>query len=189
MFNRYADSVKGIVNDWDMASHLDATGEVPTSTARHRTGTIPFMASDLLDNDPPPHLYRHDLESFFYILVWAAVHFDIQNRTRLPTHAALKRWDDDSLDSARTAKGELFLSYRAASKHVFCHVRNEFSDVLDNWILPLWDLFLGGIQSIPRPGHTGPYDDDTLGGRITFHSFMAALGRVPRRLKDQGTEH
>ena len=105
----------------DMATYLDATDEVPTSTARHRAGTIPFMARDLLVDEPPVHLYRHDLESpnrsdislkpFFHILVWASVHFDIRNKTSLSTHTALKRWDDDSLDDARSAKCALFLTY------------------------------------------------------------------------------
>lgn len=178
----------GIVNDWDMASHLNATGEVPTSTARHRTGTIPFMAHDLLVDEPPVHLYRHDLESFFYILVWAAVHFDIQNKTRLPTHAALKIWDDDSLNIAHCAKSALFSTYGGAFNLVFRHVRGEFSNVLDNWILPLWDLFREAIHSIPRPGRAEDYDKDTLGGRITFHTFMTALGRVPRQPEDRRTE-
>jgi hypothetical protein len=68
MFKRdaHSNSEKGVVNDWDVASHLDDKGEVPTSTARHRTGTIPFMACDLLVDEPPVHIYRHDLESFFY---------------------------------------------------------------------------------------------------------------------------
>ena len=69
------------------------------------------MARDLLVDEPPVHLYRHDLESFFHILVWASVHFDIRNKTSLSTHTALKRWDDDSLDNARSAKCALFLTY------------------------------------------------------------------------------
>ncbi|KAF8220408.1 hypothetical protein L208DRAFT_1333898 [Tricholoma matsutake] len=188
MFKYREDCALGIVNDWDMASHLNATGEVPTSTARHRTGTVPFMARDLLVDEPPVHLYRHDLESFFYILVWAAVHFDIQNKMRLPTHAALRVWDDDSLKIAHYAKSTLFLTYEGAFSHVFRHVRGEFSNVLDNWILPLWDLFREAIHSIPRPGRAGDYDKDTLGGRITFHTFMTALGRVPRQPEDRRTE-
>ncbi|KAF5383649.1 hypothetical protein D9615_003848 [Tricholomella constricta] len=78
MFKRTDDTsdgkVKGILNDWDMASDVEANDEILPSTATHRIGTIPFMAIDLLvvNKRPPPHLYRHDLESFFYILVWAA---------------------------------------------------------------------------------------------------------------------
>lgn len=36
-----------------------------------RAGTGPFMAVDLLeDTSIPRHLYRHDLESFFWVLTW-----------------------------------------------------------------------------------------------------------------------
>ena len=60
-------------------------------SARHHTGTIQFMASDLVIEGLPVHLYRHDSELFFYILVWVAVHFDIKNKKRASTLAALKR--------------------------------------------------------------------------------------------------
>jgi hypothetical protein len=183
MFKSAEGRAKGIVNDWDMASHLDTAGEVTTSTARHRTGTVPFMARDLLVDEPPVHLYRHDLESFFYILVWAAVHFDIQNKKRLPTHPALREWDDDSLSIARHAKGDFLHGYDGASELVFRHVRQEFGDVLDNWILPLWDLFFDVMhysKARPRRSIPSEFDDETLGGRLTFDIFMATIGRVSR---------
>jgi hypothetical protein len=181
MFKSAEGRAKGIVNDWDMASHLDTAGEVTTSTARHRTGTIPFMARELLVDEPPVHLYRHDLESFFYILVWAAVHFDIQSKTRLPIHPVLKEWDNDSLRITWHAKGN-FLLGAGASELVFSHVREEFSDVLDNWILPLWNLFVDAVQAMPRPGRAvlPGFDHETLGGCLTFDTFMATIGRVPR---------
>ena len=185
MFKRDADSksAKGIVNDWDMASHLDSvTGEVPTSTARHRTGTIPFMAIDLLSADPPVHLYRHDLESFFYILVWAAIHFDIPSKKRLRTHPDLEEWDDDSLRKARKSKIAMISWHSEATELIFDNVREEFSGVLANWILPLWRLFNSAFnlrQEISFQDHAEPYDNETLGGRITFHTFMATLKRTP----------
>jgi len=53
--------------------------------------------------------------------------------------------------------------------------------------MPLWDLFLEAIQAVSRCGRGGPHalDNDTLGGRITFHTFMAALGREPRHPEDR----
>ena len=38
------------------------------SGARHQTGTMEFMAIEVLQGID--HTYRHDLESFFYVLVW-----------------------------------------------------------------------------------------------------------------------
>ena len=186
MFKRDADSnsAKGVVNDWDMASHLGDKGEVLTSTARHRTGTLPFMACDLLVNKPPVNIYRHDLESFFYILIWAAVHFDIKNKKRLPTHPDLQEWDDDSIKIVGGAKAWFFFAY-ARAEATFFHVRDEFSDVLDSWIIPLWRLVYKANKSVPY-SYEKDYDYSTLGGHITFHTFMVTLGREPRTLKREG---
>jgi len=75
------DVVKDILNDCHMVSHVEANNEIQLSTATHRTGTIPFMAQDLLvDSDPPPHLYRHDLESFFTSLFGR--HFTMTSQKR-----------------------------------------------------------------------------------------------------------
>ena len=47
---------------------LDARDETTEQRPRYRTGTGPFMALDLLATTKVVHRYRHDLESFFYIL-------------------------------------------------------------------------------------------------------------------------
>ncbi|KAK0211222.1 hypothetical protein DFS33DRAFT_1450914 [Desarmillaria ectypa] len=65
----------GVLVDDDLASYRDESG----ATSRHRTGTRPYMAFELLKNDkegrPPKHLYRHDLESILYsILVLSRCH-------------------------------------------------------------------------------------------------------------------
>lgn len=39
-------------------------------SSNHRTVTLSFMAIDLLVSSHPPQMYCHDLESFFYVLVW-----------------------------------------------------------------------------------------------------------------------
>jgi serine/threonine protein kinase len=64
----------GILNDFDLAIRNNA----PDHYSLERTGTLPFMAFDLLRNSAQPHLFRHDAESLFYVLVWIAVHYDEQ---------------------------------------------------------------------------------------------------------------
>ncbi|EDN08106.1 predicted protein [Histoplasma mississippiense (nom. inval.)] len=55
---------------WGMLIDLDLAKEVGSrrSGARHQTGTMEFMAIEVLLNID--HTYRHDLESFFYVLIW-----------------------------------------------------------------------------------------------------------------------
>lgn len=56
-----ADGFTGMLIDLDLAI---VGGE--RSGARHQTGTMEFMAIDVLRG--VKHTYRHDLESFFYVL-------------------------------------------------------------------------------------------------------------------------
>ncbi|KAF5358716.1 hypothetical protein D9757_013032 [Collybiopsis confluens] len=68
MYRREGDNVYGVLNDFDLSSFRTRMDEGPTS--KHRTGTKPFMAYDLLDTAwDKVHRYRHDLESLFYIIL------------------------------------------------------------------------------------------------------------------------
>ena len=44
-------------------------------------GTRPFISTDLLDAIVPPHGYRHDLESFYWALIWFIVNHDASKST------------------------------------------------------------------------------------------------------------
>ncbi|XP_044714508.1 kinase [Hirsutella rhossiliensis] len=55
---------KGMLIDLDLAKVRDSG----PSGARHQTGTMQFMAVEVLRK--ADHTYRHDLESFFYVLLW-----------------------------------------------------------------------------------------------------------------------
>ncbi|KAI2627228.1 hypothetical protein GGS21DRAFT_493073 [Xylaria nigripes] len=59
-----ADGFRGMLIDLDLAKE-EGQG---TSGARYRTGTMEFMAIEVLKGIA--HTYRHDLESFFYVLIW-----------------------------------------------------------------------------------------------------------------------
>ena len=189
MFQVKDGSTKGVVNDWDMASILNDDGEVPTSTAKHRTGTLPFMARDLLRPNPPPHLYRHDLESFFYILVWSTIHYDLKNKVRLPVCKELAPWDGVSFQTAWSAKSA-FIATPEAAEDVFANIREGFKD-LSEWLVPLRKLFRTAVLSVPEIFDTASkaqYNYDTYGGLLTFGTFMHALGRTPRSASNSRVE-
>ncbi|KAG1744150.1 uncharacterized protein EDB91DRAFT_1080942 [Suillus paluster] len=65
----------GVLNDFDLSSL--ATRQGPQGN--ERTGTVPFMALDLLTPEGQrgevEHLYRHDLESFVWVLVWVCLRY------------------------------------------------------------------------------------------------------------------
>ncbi|KAH8814647.1 hypothetical protein DL96DRAFT_1560959 [Flagelloscypha sp. PMI_526] len=98
MFRWIGDCVYGVLNDFDLSSDQSTEGP-PTSN--QRTGTAPFMAIDLLKRDPPPrHLYRHDLESLYYIIV-SVLHFAFKRGLLARIHQGdeLKdTYDEETLD-------------------------------------------------------------------------------------------
>ncbi|EHK41528.1 hypothetical protein TRIATDRAFT_181068, partial [Trichoderma atroviride IMI 206040] len=59
-----ADGFKGMLIDLGLAKIRDSG----PSGARQQTGTMQFMAVEVLRM--VDHTYRHDLESFFYVLLW-----------------------------------------------------------------------------------------------------------------------
>jgi len=75
------------MNDWDL-SHR--TGE--SHDGGERTGTLPFMAMDLLDEDAiagrKRRLYRHDLEGLIWILPWVFLQYENGKLA----HDALSTW-------------------------------------------------------------------------------------------------
>ncbi|KIL63961.1 hypothetical protein M378DRAFT_198649 [Amanita muscaria Koide BX008] len=179
----------GIVSDWDLASLIDDKGAIILSHTKHRTGTIPFMSKELLDQDLPAHKYWNDLESFLYILFWAAVHFDLEKHTVLPTHELLKSWNHDDLSICSGQKKLFFAHWKESGYYDL--VRPENARLVD-WIIALKKLFSDTYSNV-QVGQKEIFDSKTCDlfthrpvelfeQKITFRSFMAAIGRQPRYL-------
>ncbi|KAG2356842.1 hypothetical protein BDR07DRAFT_1422043 [Suillus spraguei] len=66
----------GVLNDYDLSSLIDDQGP----RGNERTGTVPFMALDLLSakaqRGEVKHLYRHDLESFMWVFIWICFRYN-----------------------------------------------------------------------------------------------------------------
>ncbi|KAG2361198.1 hypothetical protein BDR07DRAFT_1410360 [Suillus spraguei] len=65
----------GVLNDFDLSSLANAQGP----QGNERTGTVPFMARELLTEEGQQgkvkHLYRHDLESFMWVFAWICLRY------------------------------------------------------------------------------------------------------------------
>ncbi|KZT33457.1 hypothetical protein SISSUDRAFT_1054208 [Sistotremastrum suecicum HHB10207 ss-3] len=62
-----------LIKEEDDFAHWHDHGEEKGKKARG-TGTLPFMAIDVLRSDED-HRYVHDLESFFWVLVWTCLNY------------------------------------------------------------------------------------------------------------------
>jgi len=90
----------GMVNDFDLATWVDHS-----TTNNDRTGTIPFMTIDMLDgefDDHVPRLYRHDMESFIWVLAYITVaKIEYKDRIiKISPFEGVDAWfrDDDQAD-------------------------------------------------------------------------------------------
>jgi len=96
---------RGVLNDWD----LSYCSQLPQSAQPHgeRTGTVPFMAVDLLSKGnwrgKKPRLYRHDLEGLIWILPWVFIQYE--NSTF--KEAKLKTWRTGDYSMCGAAKKEM----------------------------------------------------------------------------------
>ncbi|KAG2032582.1 hypothetical protein BDR03DRAFT_926566 [Suillus americanus] len=65
----------GVLNDYDLSSLANVQGP----QGNERTGTVPFMARELLTEEGQrgkvKHLYRHDLESFMWVFAWICLRY------------------------------------------------------------------------------------------------------------------
>lgn len=78
---------KGMLIDLDLAKELNSR----LSGARHRTGTMEFMAIQVLEGHA--HTYRHDLESFFYVFLWIIIRHNPEGgEKQLSKESELRKW-------------------------------------------------------------------------------------------------
>lgn len=92
----------GMLIDLDLAKDLKSG----PSGARHQTGTMQFMAVEVLRT--VDHTYRHDLESFFYVLLWMCARQSWHNGfagDEIPVQESLtRRWEIGSFRVIADAK-------------------------------------------------------------------------------------
>lgn len=79
------DNSRGVLIDFDMSIPVNASGTV--SIDADRSGCLPFLARDLLQEKAPLPSYIHDLESFLWVLWWVGVGNHSTTRTDNPLMA------------------------------------------------------------------------------------------------------
>jgi len=129
----------GIVNDFDLATWIDHS-----ATNKDRTGTIPFMAIDLLDGGLDrctPRLYRHDMESFVWVLAYITVaRIEYKNcAIKISPLLKVNAWfkDDNRSDrSAHVSSKRSFHSHYGYSQRVsirYYQYLNVIRQVISYW--------------------------------------------------------
>ena len=171
MLRKEGNKIYAVLNDFDLAVSAD----VKSVSSKHRTGTKPFMAIDLIHPDPTVHMYRHDLESMFYVLVWITSRFHNGQEIADPP---LQEWADNADLILVDKKRSFFMSMPPR--------RTEQFESFGRWIVSMQKMFLDGLHAhasylldlsvagsqILSPVH---FADDTLNGLVTFDKFQKIL--------------
>jgi len=195
------EKIYGVLTDFDLASWREDLKKDHTKTSQQRTGTPPYMAHGLLNGKDNIHLYRHDMESLFYIMLILATHYEIKapeegNEGGIrPRNGKLpyQRWFNQPLyEDLASFKRDFFSDLQDLD------LSPAFEDFRD-WVLELGLSFRDGIRA--KENHQEPttvrrrkggrskkkaaseFDDETLGGHFDYSALIDPVRRLKGGLK------
>ena len=194
--------VYGVLTDYDLSSWTNSMKQDYTRTSQQRTGTPPYMAQELLKGESPVHLYRHDVESLFYVMLLMAARHTIgtpegeekprvlmRDSAELPYQKWFDQQDYDSLSSFK---------YDFLAKRQPIELSPDFKD-FHPWLKVIQRCFSAGFKDKPSldkeemPGWaddlTGDcigavqFDDETLGGHVKYATILKPIPHLGGALK------
>ncbi|KAI0553760.1 serine/threonine-protein kinase Sgk2 [Xylaria curta] len=141
---------RGMLIDLDLAK-MD--NDTTRSGAEQRTGTIQFMAIQVLQG--VDHTYRHDLESFFYVLLWMCAHQSWENKLNNPEETQvgvnmLQQWGGSFANAVSVKSGHM------SNLSIFQQILDNFPEAME----PVKKLCFE-IREILFPGGYGFLVTDT----------------------------
>lgn len=173
-----ANHSEGVLIDFDIAARVDAQGLPVDRDELPPAGTLQFRAADLVRPERPYRaLYRHDLESFFYALLWIQLHYQDGVYSR---HPRAGPWEFGFLGSWSATRGNkrgLFDSFASEADNI------PSIALRDEWLVPLLKMFadafdapvLAAMKAYEVDRRPTPIEEETFGGALTFENFMAII--------------
>ena len=199
-------TIYGVLADYDLASWTGHLKNHYTPTSRQRTGTPPYMACELLLGESDTHLYRHDLESLFYIMLLLCTRHIIAEETNGKTKKTTGRLVMRGADPRMLPYANWFDTSDYVTlgekKQNFCMKlqRIELSpsfEAFRPWLQEIQLMFSHGfaykeecirqrktLQFRGLPFEEAvPIDDETLGGKVSFPLFTGPTHQLTGKLK------
>ncbi|KAL1713559.1 hypothetical protein EV715DRAFT_277220 [Schizophyllum commune] len=175
--------VAGILHDWDLSCFIEGEGIGKQLAPLLRSRTIPFMAIDLqraADGTcvAADHRHCHDLESFFWLLLWAVLHFDLENKCRLI--CTYEQWTGDWAGS-NSFKWN-FLHKAGILSAVMKNALDMWKGTVKRWVIPLARMICDARERSTRwDDEAGKvFDDSIYAKELTFETFMHTIKQTPR---------
>lgn len=176
----------GVLNDFDLAIFTTRDKNAPRN--KHRTGTPPFMACELLEEDSDVHWPRFDIESFFNLHYWVVVGFD--QGIELPDHP-LVAWTTSSFEQLYVQKKAFWASQILPSKHTQTFsalqpVTYKLFGLIKNG-LESWETFKGRYHFDWVPmDDMERYNIKTLDDNVTHNKYIEVLSEGLKELEEKG---
>ena len=209
MYPMIKGKIYGVLTDYDLASWATSLTEDYAPTSQQRTGTPPFMAIGMLKGTDALHLYRHDVESLFYIMAILATHYEIEAPRKGRGGGVRMRggelpfedWFDESSYKKLASFKRDFLS-----ECEDLDLSPTFED-FRGWLLRLHASFALGFQAKDRhdvqqkiqkqllmmkskqtedevkPTKSAAFDDETLEGHIKYSDLIRPARHLTGALK------
>jgi len=196
--------VYGVLTDYDLSSWKKDLQTNYTRTSQQRTGTPPYMALELLRGTNATHLYRHDVESLFYIMLMMGGRHTISctggGTDKEAGQRVVMRVGDRPYKDWFNAQGYAVLgSLKGAffSEMPDIELSQPFEDFRP-WLRALRAKFSGGFalktfhtmqkemqveQAGSSVGTVIPFDDETLGGYIDYSSIIGPTSQLTGELE------
>jgi serine/threonine protein kinase len=196
--------VYGVLTDYDLSSWTVCLKNDYTKTSQQRTGTPPYMAQELLVGTSATHLYRHDLESLFYVMLLTCGRHELANEKVGSTtgprmvmrggYPPYQGWFKQQHYGILGNEKWSFLTRPMPIELSPC-----FKD-FRAWLRSLQLQFAAGFalktlygikQGLEQEQSDGTsagevddsFDDETLGNKISYSSFIEPIRRLSGELK------
>ncbi|PSR82013.1 hypothetical protein PHLCEN_2v6188 [Hermanssonia centrifuga] len=190
MWEKQGDEVVFKLIDYDYAGFVDDEGKPASTTAssKHRTGTLPFMAYELIrdmirrakpdckpDYQSVVHMLKHDVESLYYLSGYSMVTMpEVNSEVKRTIYRELvSAWEDGSLGVISAQKGQFL---RVDILEDMSLPPQSLS--LRPWLIRFCEVFQEAQQKLStyrKSGSSEPFDLETMGGTLSRDAVVRAL--------------
>ena len=187
-----------ILSDLDLATVVTVDGKPDSEpSSNHRTGTLPFLSLDVLDDLakftlaqannqplPPPvmHLLRFDYESLLWAALWCASNMeeDVSKEHKDAAAAIIREWENQSFQAVADSKTALLFGAKKKMEFPYSPKFKPWEKWFNKWMKLLkegrnsyedYALELYEADTSPKP----TFDWETLDGRFTKDAILKVL--------------
>ncbi|THG96928.1 hypothetical protein EW026_g4994, partial [Hermanssonia centrifuga] len=202
MYEMHGEKVNFILIDFDNATRVDARGAPrPSTKSKHRTGTLPFMAWELIKDMANRelkgyrprivHVLRHDFESLFYLSLWCAITIPAMKDQMMKKEIYrlhIREWESGTLKSISSNKKMLCTTMGETDNIDFPLECEKLRPWFRRWNALLATAAMQLEQHKLNVFHADDYidplfDEETVDGTLSRDSIKRALSGKVRRMR------